>query len=224
MATVAAAIFDAYGTLLDVHSAMEAHAERIGPDWRQISQEWRVKQMEYAWVRTIAGVGHHRDFWRLTREALDHVAALHRIRDPDLLDGILGAYRRLDAYPEVPDALRALRREGVACAILSNGEPAMLGEAVGAAGLSGLLDDVLSVEAAGVYKPDERAYRLACARFRAAPGDLAFFSSNAWDVFGALSCGLRAFRVNRGGLPDEYGLRGQVAELADLSSLPERLR
>ena len=108
-------------------------------------------------------------------------------------------------------------------AILSNGEPAMLADAVDAAGIDRLLDAVLSVEAVGVYKPDPRVYRLATKRFGLPADEMAFVSSNPWDAFGARVFGFRVFWVNRSGQPDEYGLRGGVRELPDLSGLPDAL-
>ncbi len=218
-----AVVFDAYGTLLDIHSAMQRHAARIGPDWARISQDWRAKQMEYTWVRSLAGPAHHVDFTRATDEALAVVAARHGLGDAALLDDLRAAYRRLDTYAEVPAMLAALRDAGVARAILSNGTPAMLAEGLAAAGLAALLDAVLSVEAVGVFKPDPRVYRLATTQFAAPAGRIAFVSSNAWDAFGALCFGFRVVWVNRGGQPDEYGLRGRVIELADLAALPARL-
>jgi 2-haloacid dehalogenase len=219
--TIKAAIFDAYGTLLDVHAAMQRHASRLGPDWQAISQEWRTKQIEYSWVRSLAG--RHRDFWQVTRDALDYVAARHGIADAALLDDVMQAYLRLTAFPEVPDVLRRLKARGLACAILSNGTPGMLAAAVDEAGIGPLLDDVISIEEAGVYKPDPRVYALVTARFGLAPGEMAFLSSNPWDAFGAHAFGFRVFRVNRAGLPDEYGLRAEIAELPDLAALPDRL-
>jgi 2-haloacid dehalogenase len=220
---VRACIFDAYGTLLDVHAAMRPHAARLGPDWEMISNEWRVKQLEYSWVRTLAGPAQHRDFWKLTRAALEYVAARRGIADAGLLDDVMDAYRTLAAYPEVPAVLRRLRERGLPCAILSNGSPAMLSAAMQAAGIAGLLDDVLSIEATGAYKPDPRVYRLASTRFGAAPEEMAFLSSNAWDAFGAFCFGFRVFRINRTGLPDEYALRERTVELVDLSALPDLL-
>jgi 2-haloacid dehalogenase len=220
---IRAAIFDAYGTLLDVHAAMEKHAARLGPDWQRISHDWRIKQIEYIWVRSLTGPAQHRDFFTLTREALDWVAARHGITDRALLADVLDAYRRLSAYAEVPDVLRRLRANGIGRAILSNGEPSMLADAVGAAGISALLDAVLSVEAVGVYKPDPRVYRLAVEQFGLPASEMAFVSSNPWDAFGARVFGFRVFWVNRSGLPDEYGLRGSVRELPDLSGLPDAL-
>jgi 2-haloacid dehalogenase len=218
-----AAVFDAYGTLLDVHAPMARHAARLGEDWQRLSAEWRSKQIEYSWVRSLAGAPHHRDFWTLTQEALAFVARRHGIADRALLDEVLAAYRQAQAYPEVPGMLETLRERGVARAILSNGEPAMLADAVRSAGIAGLLDQVLSVEAVGVFKPDPRVYSLAAARFDLEPRAIAFFSSNPWDAFGALAFGFRVFWVNRSGQPDEYDLRGHVCELTDLSAAPQAI-
>jgi 2-haloacid dehalogenase len=216
---IKAAVFDAYGTLLDVHAAMKRYAHRLGPGWQSISAEWRIKQIEYTWVRSLAGPAQHRDFWTLTQEALGFVAERHGISDAALLSDVLAAYRQLDAYPEASAVLTRLRERGVARAILSNGEPGMLADAVHSAGIENLLDDVLSVESVGVYKPDPRVYRLVTDRFGVAPGDVGFVSSNPWDAFGALSFGFQVYWVNRSGQPDEYGLRGRVTEIADLSAV-----
>jgi 2-haloacid dehalogenase len=220
---IGAAVFDAYGTLLDVHAAMEKHAARIGPDWQRVSQDWRNKQLEYTWVRSLAGAFHHRDFFALTREALAFTAAKHGITDRVLLADVLDAYRRLAAYPEAPNVLARLKHRGIGRAILSNGEPGMLADAVQAAGFVPLLDDVLSVESVRVFKPDPRVYQLATARFGLPAERIAFLSSNAWDAFGAHAFGFRVFWVNRTGQPEEYGLRGNVTELSDLAGLPDAL-
>jgi 2-haloacid dehalogenase len=220
---IGAVVFDAYGTLLDVHAAMQRHAVRIGPNWQRVSQDWREKQLEYTWVRSLAGPRHHRDFLALTREALEFVAARHGIEDRALLAEVLEAYRRLAAYPEAPAMLERLAAMRLGRAILSNGEPGMLTDAVRAASLESLLDAVLSVESVGVFKPDPRVYRLAADRFGLPASRIAFLSSNPWDAFGAHAFGFRVFWVNRAGQPDEYGLRGAVAELRDLSGLPAAL-
>jgi 2-haloacid dehalogenase len=214
---ISAVIFDAYGTLLDVDAAMRRHAARLGPEWRRISLEWRIKHIEYTWVRSLAG--RYRGFWALAQESLAYVAARHGIDDQVLLADILGAYRCLDPYPEVPAVLRALQARGIRRAILSNGEPAMLAEAVEAAGITTFLDAILSVDAEQAYKPDPRVYQLPVRRFGAPPAEMGFVSSNPWDAFGAREAGFRVFRVNRAGLPDEYGLRGTVTELTDLTGL-----
>lgn len=223
MNRIRAVVFDAYGTLLDIHAAMARHADRLGPEWQRISADWRMKQLEYSWVRSLAGPNHHRDFWRLTEEALAWTAARHGITDPMLLADVLLAYRHLDAYPEVAVVLRHLRDAGLARAILSNGEPGMLRDAASHAGIDHILDAVISVEAAGVFKPDPRVYRLAGAHFGLAGSQMAFVSSNPWDAFGAHAFGFRVFWLNRAGASREYDLGSQVTEIADLSALPRLL-
>jgi 2-haloacid dehalogenase len=218
---IAAVVFDAYGTLLDVHSAMARHAGRLGADWARLSAEWRIKQIEYTWVRSLAGPAEHRDFSVLTEASLRFVAERHGISDPALLSDLLSAYRSLAAYPEVPGMLAALRDRGIARAILSNGTPDMLAAGIRAAGIESLLDAVLSVESVGVFKPDPRVYQLAVEKFGVAAGRIKFVSTNAWDAFGALRFGFGVIWVNRSGQPDEYGLRGHVTELHDLTGLPD---
>jgi 2-haloacid dehalogenase len=220
---IEAVIFDAYGTLLDVHAAMARHAGRIGPEWQAVSADWRLKQLEYSWVRSLTGPAQHRDFWQLTEEALAWAAVRHGIHDAPLLADVLQAYRQLDAYPEVLPVLRILRERGIGRAILSNGEPGMLADAVAAAGLEPLLDAVLSVEPAGVFKPHPRVYRLASVHFGLAPEQMAFVSSNPWDAFGAATFGFKVFWLNRSGLPVEYGLHEAATVMPDLAALPDAL-
>lgn len=224
MASCEAVIFDAYGTLLDVHAAMARHADRVGANWRQLSADWRAKQLEYTWVRSLTGAALHEDFFLCTRDALDVVCAKHGIGDAALKKDLMQAYLTLDAYPEVPDTLRAIRAMGISTAVLSNGTPGMLRAACEAAGIDRLLDEVLSVEEVGVFKPDRRVYQLAVRQFGCDPEDMVFVSSNAWDVQGGLNFGFRTVRVNRTGEPDEYALRHNGAtEIADLAALPALL-
>ncbi len=216
-----AVVFDAYGTLLDVHSAMERHAARLGPDWRAISQTWRNKQVEYTWIRSLAGA--HRDFAKLTREALVFAAASHGVTDPALLDQVEQAYRQLAPYPEVVETLKALRSRGLRCAILSNGERAMLDAGVGHAGLASLLDAVLSIDPVGIFKPAPAVYQYAVDQLGVPAQEIAFLSSNPWDAFGAQQFGFRVFWVNRVGQPEEYGLNTSATVLSDLRGLPALL-
>jgi len=216
---IRAVVFDAYGTLLDVHAAMQRHADLLPPDWERISAEWRTKQIEYTWVDTLTG-HHRRDFWQVTQDALAFVAARHRITDPEVLQALLDAYRRLPAYPDAVPALSALRERGMRAAILSNGEPGMLHDAVTAARLAPLLDAVLSVEDAATFKPDRRVYQLAEDRFSLPAGQMAFVSSNAWDAQAAAAAGFKVFWCNRAAQPDEYGLRATATEMPGLSALP----
>lgn len=222
MASPGAVIFDAYGTLLDVNSAMATHAGRIGPNWPAISAAWRAKQLEYSWVRSLTGPAHHEDFWLCTRDALDVVLQRHGLHDKGLKRDLMETYRELPAYPEVPAVLAALRAAELPTAILSNGSPWMLDGAVQAAGIAPLLDAVLSVEEVGIFKPDPRVYALACRQFGLAAGDMLFVSANAWDGQAAAHAGFQVVRVNRDGAPDEYGLGAMLlAEIPDLSGLPE---
>ncbi|NMJ43471.1 haloacid dehalogenase type II [Roseomonas sp. JC162] len=219
-----AVVFDAYGTLLDVNGAMERHAARLGARWAALSAEWRAKQLEYTWVRSLTGAAHHEDFWLCTRDALAFVFARHGIADAALERDLMEAYRILPAYPEVPAMLAAIRARGITTAILSNGTPGMLAAAVEAAGLAKQIDEILSVEEVGVFKPDPRVYRLATRQFGCPPDDLVFVSGNAWDGQAAHAFGMRVVRVNRTGAPDEYGLAAAgIPALTDLSSLADLL-
>lgn len=219
-----AVVFDAYGTLLDFNGAMARHAARLGARWEALSAEWRTKQLEYTWVRTLTGAAHHEDFWLCTRSALEFVFAKHGIDDPAFAKELMEGYRTLPAYPEVPAMLAAIRARGIATAILSNGTPGMLAAAVEAAGLTGLLDEVLSVEEVGVFKPDPRVYRLATRQFGCSPDELVFVSGNSWDAQAAHAFNMRVVRVKRAPAPEEYGLtEAGVPVLPDLSGLPDLL-
>lgn len=219
-----AVVFDAYGTLLDPHAPMAAQAARLGDRWAALSAQWRAKQLEYTWVRSLTGPGHHEDFWLCTRDALEVVLATNGIADPALARALMDGYRTAPAFPEAAAALAALRGRGMATAVLSNGTPGMLAEALAASGLAPLLDEVMSVEEAGVFKPDPRVYRLATRQFGCDAEELAFVSANAWDAQAAHAFGMHAIRVNRTGAPDEYGLRAAgVPEIRDLSALAGRL-
>jgi 2-haloacid dehalogenase len=221
MDDIKAVIFDAYGTLLDVHSAMAAHADRLGPNWQAVSADWRAKQLEYSWVLSLAGT--HQDFSAITSQSLAWAMARHGIADAGLIAELEAAYLALTAYPEVPGMLRRVRAMGIDRAILSNGSPAMLAAGVQAAGLDALLDDVLSVESVGIFKPDMRVYALATARFEVRPQELLFVSSNAWDAYGAGRFGCKVAWINRAGAPPEYGLAETAEIMRDLSGIPDLL-
>ena len=214
-------VFDAYGTLLDVHSAVARHAPRLGGSAAAVSALWRQRQLEYSWI--LSATGEYEPFDVLTDRALGHALAAHAILEPGLRADLLAAYRRLDAFPDAAPCLGALRGAGVATAILSNGEPGMLADAVGSAGLEGLLDEVLSVHPLRRYKPDPEVYRLATERFGCRPDEVAFVSANAWDAHGARRFGCRVFWVNRLGAPAEYGLAEAATVLGDLAPLPALL-
>lgn len=219
---VRACVFDAYGTLFDVHSATRRHSDELGEEAESISRTWRAKQLEYSWLRTM--MGRYVDFWRVTADALDYSLALHGVVAPATRRHLLDDYLHLDAYPEVAGVLAELKGLGLPCAILSNGSPAMLGAAVTAAGLDGCFDAVLSVDELGVYKPDARVYQLAVDRLGVSPKTIAFQSSNAWDAAGATSFGLRVTWVNRFRQPPERLDQQPHHEIPDLSALPDLVR
>jgi 2-haloacid dehalogenase len=220
---VRAAVFDAYGTLLDVHAAVARHAAKLGDKAAPLSALWRSKQLETTWI--LSATGAYEDFWSITERALDHAMQAHGVEDPGLRADLLSAYRELGAYPDAAPTLEALRGRGLATAILSNGTPEMLAAAVEAGGLGKLLDDILSVHPLRCYKPDGRVYALATERFACQPHEIAFVSSNAWDAYGAARFGFRVFWVNRNAGPTEYWL-DQLAEavLPGLDALPPLLR
>lgn len=219
MSGIGACVFDAYGTLFDVHSAVGRLRTDIGSAADDLSRLWRSKQLDYTWLRAL--MGRHRDFWQVTGDALDYALAGTGVNPAGIRDRLMDAYLTLDAYPEVPATLARLKNAGMKLAILSNGEPAMLDAAVKGAGIDGLLDDVISVEAVGVYKPHPSVYRLAVDRLGVAPSAIAFQSSNAWDVHGGSCFGFRSVWVNRFGAPPERLPGGAEHELQSLVGLPD---
>lgn len=217
---VMACVFDAYGTLLDVHAAVRRHAGRIGPAADAISALWRTKQLEYTWVRSL--MARHADFPTLTAEALDHALAIHGVAaDGALRADLLSAYRELDAFADARETLGALRGAGIKTAILSNGTPGWLAAATKAAQIDGLLDAIWSIESVGIYKPDPRVYRLATHGLNLAPAEIGFVSSNPWDAAAAAANGFQAVRVNRSAAPAEYARIVAVPEVAALADLPK---
>lgn len=208
-------VFDAYGTLFDVHSAMARHREACGPDGDRMSEIWRTKQLEYSWTLTLSG--QYVDFWELTQRALDHALARTPSVDRNLRQRLLDAYFKLDAFPDARATLRKLKAAGHSTGILSNGSPAMLNGAVDAAGVRADLDAVLSIDAVRMYKPRREAYALVTDHFKCTPTDVTFVSSNRWDVMGAQAFGFRTAWINRSKMPEEYGKADTI--LSDLSSL-----
>jgi len=209
-------VFDAYGTLLDVHSAVAEYAPEIGPQAPRLSELWRAKQLEYTWIRTLAG--RYLPFDELTRQSLETAAALTGGLSAELKAKLLAAYEGLSAYPDVAPTLKRLRATGAKTAIFSNGTPALLDKAVAAAGLVGLFDAIISVDALKLYKTDPRTYALVTAHFNCAPEAIIFQSSNRWDIAGARAFGFKCNWINRGGAPDEYA---DLAPARILTSLGE---
>jgi 2-haloacid dehalogenase len=194
-----AVVFDAYGTLFDVQSVAAVTDAAFPGHGDYITQVWRLKQLEYTWLRSL--MGQYADFWTVTREALAYtLATLGLVADEALFDRIAAAYDALEAYPDAEPALAALG--AFRLAIFSNGSPAMLAALVGRSPLGRFLEASLSVDAKRVYKPDPRAYALVEEALGVAPAEALFVSSNGFDVSGAKQVGFAVARIERVPAPD----------------------
>ena len=218
---IRAILFDVYGTLLDVHSAIARAGRELGPAAEMISRLWRQKQLEYTWVWSLRGTYH--SFRALTEAALDFALAAHDVKSTALRERLMNAYERLDAFAEVPDALAGLRTKDRRLAVLSNGDPDMLETGLQAAGIRPSLDAVLSVAPLQVFKPDHRVYELGRAWADASTAEIAFVSANAWDAGGAAGFGFRTFWINRAGRPHEYDIARQATVIQSLGDLGRHL-
>ena len=218
---IGACVFDAYGTLVDFNSAVERSRDRLGDKADALGALWRRKQLEYTWLRSL--MDRYEDFWRVTGDALDYSLAALGIDDAALRDDLMALYRDIEPYPDAVATLETLKRAGMRTAILSNGSPEMLAAAAESAGLTGLLDDLISVHAAGIYKPHASVYQLAVDRIGVAAGRICFQSANAWDIAGAAAFGFHAVWINRAGQPTERLPDGPAAELDSLAGLPALL-
>ena len=214
-------VFDAYGTLFDFNSAVARHRAVIGPKADALAEMWRSKQIQYTWLRN--GMNAYAPFWQVTGEALDHCLGALAIGDRSVREKLMGAYLALDPFPEVSAMLEQLGRAGLRAAILSNGNPDMLDPMVRASGLAERFEAVISVDAAGVFKVDRRAYELVEARCGVTPDKVCFLSSNCWDAHGAAHFGFRTVWINRAGAPDDNLPGSTVAQLKDLAGLPALL-
>ena len=210
-------VFDAYGTLFDVHAAIARFRGQAGPDADRMSEIWRGKQLEYTWTLTLAG--HYADFWTLTQRALDFALARVPSVPKALRAQLLEAYFELDAFPDARAALKALKAKGHHTGILSNGSPDMLKGAVDGAKLGSDLDAVLSVDVLKMFKPRPEVYKLVTDHYKCAPGDVTFVSSNRWDVMAGTSVGFNGVWVNRSKAPDEYLDFPPKQTLGDLNAL-----
>jgi len=217
-------IFDAYGTLFDVaaaarNAAAEPGREAFAAKWPTIAEHWRLKQLQYSWLRAITG--EYCQFWQVTEEALDWTLEAEGLDgDAALRDRLLQLYWELEAYAEASVMLMALKNAGLNRAILSNGSPAMLGAAVHSAKLGDLLDGTLSVESVRIFKPAALVYDMVGTRFGCARDEVLFVSANGWDAAAAAGYGFHVAWINRKGEPvDRLPARpGHV--LPDLSGIP----
>jgi 2-haloacid dehalogenase len=218
MTNLRALVFDAYGTLFDVHSV----ARRCESFWpgkgALLSQAWRAKQLEYTWLRSL--MRRYRPFSEVTVEALAYAcASLGLPFDENQSKALMDEYLILATYPDVRDFLKGLKIEKRA--ILSNGSPDMLEPLVKHSGLK--FDAVLSVDEAKIFKPAPEAYELAVSRLAVKKEQIGFVSSNCWDALGAKSFGFTVFWINRSGAPlDQLGLQVDQA-LHSLGEISERM-
>jgi 2-haloacid dehalogenase len=197
-----AVLFDAYGTLFDVHSVSAAADELFSGQGENLSALWRDKQLEYSRLASMSG--RYRPFSELTRAGLRHAALrLGLALDAAGEERLLAAYDRLSAYPENLAVLTELKHRGIRAGILSNGDPPMLEAALRSAGFSDLLDPVLSVHPAARFKTDPAAYALGTEALGLTAQQILFVSSNGWDALGAAWFGYATLWVNRAGLPPE---------------------
>ena len=194
--TIKALVFDAYGTLFDVHSVITLGEQLFPGKGSALSQLWRAKQLEYTWLRSL--MGRYEDFTVVTQDALEYACQSLQLQlAADKAARLMDAYQHLALYPDARAALAELA--GLKLAILSNGSPAMLGPVVKNAGLDKTFSAVISVDAVKIFKPDPRVYQLAPDKLGVAAAEIGFVSSNYWDAAGASNFGFKVFWINRAG-------------------------
>ena len=187
-------LFDAYGTLVDVNSAVEKCKDKIGDRWENFSNFWRTTQLEYTWLRSL--MKRHEDFWTITEDSLDKSMKVFGI-DMSMKNDLLNLYKVLSPYPEVKEVLESLKRRNFKLAILSNGTPALLNELVASNGLNNLFDDLFSIEEVGIYKPSAKVYDMPINKYDVKSSEITFLSANTWDVSGGGNYGYDSVWVNR---------------------------
>jgi len=217
-----ALVFDAYGTLFDVHSVI-ARCEQLWPGkGAMLSQTWRAKQLEYSWLRTL--MGRYQPFSTVTRDALAYACeALGLALDAAQSDALMQAYRALEPYPDVPPALAQLRAGGRKLAILTNGSPDMIDPLLRHCGMQKTFDAVLSADALRTYKIASPVYQMAVDRLGVAARDIGFVSSNCWDALGAKNFGFNVWWINRQNAPVDRLDAQPDGILRGLGELPPRL-
>jgi 2-haloacid dehalogenase len=214
---IGACVFDAYGTLFNVHAAAAKLKGELDGTADHLTQIWRTKQLEYTWLRSL--MGNYAPFWQITGDALDYALGVVKIDNAALRQKLMDVYMQLDAYPEAAGVLSKLKAAGLKTAILSNGSPEMLASAVNNAGLSDSLDAVLSVDGLQIFKPHPSVYQLSVDELGVEAGKICFLSSNAWDIAGGSHFGYQAIWVNRFGAEPERLPDGPVAEIKSLDGL-----
>ncbi|MEC7488544.1 MAG: haloacid dehalogenase type II [Pseudomonadota bacterium] len=214
-----ACVFDAYGTLFDVHSAAARMKDELGTKAHLLSEMWRRKQLEYTWLRSL--MGRYDNFWQITRDALDYSMSALDIEKPGIRAKLMELYLQLDSYPEVSDTLERLKKAGKKIAILSNGEPSMLIAAAKSSNIYPLVDKIFSVESVGIFKPHPTAYQLAVDGLKIPANRISFQSANGWDAHGGCAFGFVVAWINRQKQPVEHLPSKPQTEITTLSDLPE---
>ena len=194
MKNIKVIIFDAYGTLFDVNSAAERCKEKIGDKWENFANYWRTTQLEYTWLRSL--MKRHKDFWQVTEDSLDKSLLAFKI-DPNMRSELLNLYKILNTFPEVKEVLKNLKEKKYKISILSNGTPDLLDGLVKSNNLEKMFDDIFSIEKVGIYKPDEKVYKMPIDKYKVTKNEIAFLSANTWDVSGAGNFGFNSIWVNR---------------------------
>ena len=216
MKNIKAIIFDAYGTLFDVNSAAEKCKDKIGDKWQAFANFWRTTQLEYTWLRSL--MGKHKDFWQVTEDSLDKSMKTFKINN-SMKNELLDLYKILSTFDEVPVVLRNLKEKKYKLAILSNGTPTLLSEMVRSNKLDNIFDDLFSIEQVGIYKPNYKVYDMPVKKYNIKKNEVAFLSSNTWDVSGGGNYGYKAIWVNRNKNVFDYLDYKPEYEIKDLSEL-----
>ncbi len=194
MKNIKAIIFDAYGTLFDVNSAAEKCKDKIGDKWEGFANYWRTTQLEYTWLRSL--MKRHKDFWQVTEDSLDKSMKVYEI-DSAMRNELLNLYKILSPFKEVPEVLKSLKDKDLKLAILSNGTPDLLEQLVKSNNLENLFDNIFSIEKVGIYKPNYKVYDIPIKEYQINKNEVAFLSSNTWDVSGGGNYGYNSIWVNR---------------------------
>ena len=194
MKNIKAIIFDAYGTLFDVNSAAKKCKDKIGDKWEGFANYWRTTQLEYTWLRSL--MNKHKNFWQVTEDSLDKSMKAFNI-DPSMKNELLDLYKVLSTFKEVPATLKKLKKKNFKLAILSNGTPSLLNELVNSNNLENLFDDIFSIEEVAIYKPDSKVYDMPIQKYHIKKNEVAFLSSNTWDVSGGGNYGYNSIWINR---------------------------
>ena len=194
MKNIKAIIFDAYGTLFDVNSAAEKCKNKIGNKWEDFANYWRTTQLEYTWLRSL--MNRHKDFWQVTEDSLDKSMKTFKI-NTSMREELLGLYKVLSTFKEVPETLKNLKEKKFKLSILSNGTPSLLSELVKSNDLDNLFDDIFSIEEVSIYKPHTKVYDIPIKKYGIDKNEVVFLSANTWDVSGGGNYGYEAIWVNR---------------------------